>query len=132
MVVVELKVAENDAGDELCGCRSLGEDELVAVVVFEARGQLLRGLCGAVRSVDKVACVGVLGTGVPRLACLRPAAWLKEWPSMARLHQPKLKTLARGQALRGARRKASSRAASPGWIMRRQRDQGKEYLTWCS
>ena len=52
VVVVELKVAGNDAGDELCGCRSLGEDELVAVVVFEARGQLLRGLCGAVKSVE--------------------------------------------------------------------------------
>ena len=45
--------------------------------------------------------VGVLGMGVPRLACLRPAAWLKEWPSMAHLHQHMLKTLARGQASRG-------------------------------
>ena len=27
------------------------------------------------------ATVGVLGTGVPRLACLRPAAWLHQWPS---------------------------------------------------
>ena len=26
---------------------------------------------------------GFLGTGVPRLACLRPAAWLLWWPSMA-------------------------------------------------
>ena len=42
--------------------------------------------------------VGVLGTGVPRLACLRPAAWLKGRPSMAHLQQHKLKTLARGQA----------------------------------
>ena len=42
--------------------------------------------------------VGVLGTGVPRLACLRPAAWLKGGPSTARLHQHKPKTLARGQA----------------------------------
>ena len=45
--------------------------------------------------------VGVLGTGVPRLACLRPAAWLKWGPSAAHLHQLKLKTLARGQASRG-------------------------------
>ena len=36
-----------------------------------------------------------LGTGVPRLACLRPAAWLKEWPGTAHLRQHKLKTLAR-------------------------------------
>ena len=26
--------------------------------------------------------------GVPRLACLRPAAWLNQWPSTTRLHQP--------------------------------------------
>ena len=32
------------------------------------------------------AVVGVLGTGVPRLACLRPAAWLKGGPSTAHLH----------------------------------------------
>ena len=31
--------------------------------------------------------VGVLGMGVPRLACLRPAAWLKCRPSAAHLHQ---------------------------------------------
>ena len=47
------------------------------------------------------ATVGILGMGVPRLACLRPAAWLKEWPSTAHLHQHMLKTLARGQASRG-------------------------------
>ena len=45
--------------------------------------------------------VGVLGMGVPRLARLRPAAWLKEWPSTAHLRQHMLKTLARGQASRG-------------------------------
>ena len=33
-------------------------------------------------------------------------------------------TLARGQASRGRRRKASSGAASPGWLARRRRDQG--------
>ena len=43
-----------------------------------------------------MALVGVLGTGVPRIACLRPAAWLEEWPSTAHLHQHMLKTLARG------------------------------------
>ena len=47
------------------------------------------------------ATVGVLGMRVPRLACLRPATWLKEWPSTAHLHQHMLKILARGQASRG-------------------------------
>ena len=31
--------------------------------------------------------VGVLGTGVPRLACLRPTAWLCERACTAHLHQ---------------------------------------------
>ena len=69
-------------------------------------------------------CVSVLGTGVPRLACLRPAAWLKWGPSAAHLHQLKLKTLARGQASWGGRQEASSGTASSGWLTRRQRDQG--------
>ena len=68
--------------------------------------------------------VGVLGTGVPRLACLWPAAWLKRGPSAAHLHQHKPKTLARGQASWGGRRKASSGTASSGWLTRRRRDQG--------
>ena len=37
VVVVDLGVAGNDADDKLCGCRSLGESELVVVVVLEAR-----------------------------------------------------------------------------------------------
>src|SRR4051812_1201217 len=68
--------------------------------------------------------VGVLGMGVPRLACLRPAAWLKGGPSTAHLHQHRPKTLARGQALRGGRHGASSGTASSGWLARRRRDQG--------
>ena len=68
--------------------------------------------------------VGVLGTGVPRLACLRPMAWLHQWPSTARLHQPTLKTLTRGQDSRGGRQEASSGTASSGWLARRRRDQG--------
>ena len=43
------------------------------------------------------ATIGILGTGVPRLACLRPAAWLHEWPSTNRLCQPTLKTLVRAK-----------------------------------
>ena len=62
--------------------------------------------------------VGVLGTGVPRLSCLRPTAWLHQRPCTAHLHQRTLKTLARGQASRGGRRETSSGAASPGWLAR--------------
>ena len=64
------------------------------------------------------ATVGILGTGVPRLACLRPTAWLKGGPSTAHLHQHKPKTLARGQASRGGRRGPSSGVASPGFLAR--------------
>ena len=63
--------------------------------------------------------------GVPRLACLQPAAWLKRGPRAAHLHQLKLKTLARGQASRGGRQEASSGAASLGRLARRRRDQGR-------
>ena len=69
--------------------------------------------------------IDILGTGVPRLACLRPAAWLKGRPSMAHLHQHELKTLTRGKASRGGRQEASSGTASSGWLARRQRDQGE-------
>ena len=62
--------------------------------------------------------VGVLGMGVPRLAYLRPTAWLCERARTAHLRQQTLKTLARGQASRGGRRKTSSGAASPGWLAR--------------
>ena len=65
-------------------------------------------------SLDVLVTIGVLGTGVPRLACLRPAAWLKGGPSMAHLHEHKPKTLARGQSSRGGRRGASSGTASSG------------------
>ena len=51
--------------------------------------------------------VGVLGTGVPGRACLRPTAWLRQRPMTAHLHQQTLKTLARGQASRGGRHKTS-------------------------
>ena len=46
------------------------------------------------RALGPGATIGILGTGVPRLACLRPAAWLNEWPSTAHLHPHMLKTLA--------------------------------------
>ena len=55
--------------------------------------------------------VGVLGTGVPRLACLRPTAWLSQqavWPIFINKAS---KTLARGKASRGGRHKTSSGVA---------------------
>ena len=76
------------------------------------------------RALGPGATVGVLGMGVPRLACLLPAAWLKGGPSTAHLHQQRPKTLARGQASRGERHGASSGMASPGWLARRRTDQG--------
>ena len=68
--------------------------------------------------ITRLLLVDVLGMGVPRLAYLRPAVWLKPWPNTARLHQPKVKTLTRGQASRGGRHKTSSGAASPGRLAR--------------
>ena len=73
------------------------------------------------RALGMGATVGVLGTRVLGVACLGPRAWLHSRPSMARLHQQTLKTLARGQASRGGRRKASSGAASPSWLARAER-----------
>ena len=51
------------------------------------------------------ATIGILGMGVPRLACLRPRAWLIQRPGMTHLHQQTLKTLARGLASQGGRHK---------------------------
>src|SRR3990170_4982072 len=48
--------------------------------------------------------VGVLGTRVPRLAGLRPTAWLHQRPGTAHLQHHQDKTLERGQASRGGRR----------------------------
>ena len=62
--------------------------------------------------------VGVLETEVPRLACLRPTAWLCERARTAHLHQQALKILARGQASQGGRCKTPSGAVSPGWLAR--------------
>ena len=64
------------------------------------------------------ATVGILGMGVPRLACLRPTAWLHQRPCTAHLHQQTLKTLARGEASRGGRRKTSSGASTLGRLAR--------------
>ena len=64
------------------------------------------------------------GNGGPQ-TCLPAACGVAQrGPSMAHLHQHKLKTLARGQASRGGRQGASSGTASSGWLTRRRRDQG--------
>ena len=70
------------------------------------------------RALGPGATVGVPGVGIPRLACLRPTTWLRQWPRTAHLHQQTLKTLARGQALQGGRCKTSSGAASLGRLAR--------------
>ena len=64
------------------------------------------------------------GNGGPQ-TCLPAAYGMAQWGrSTAHLHQHKLKTLARGQASRGGRPRASSGSASSGWLARRWRDQG--------
>src|SRR4051812_20677702 len=45
--------------------------------------------------------VDVLGMGVPRLACLQPAAWLEWGPSSAHLHQHKTQDPREGPSLAG-------------------------------
>ena len=57
------------------------------------------------------ATVGVLGMGVPRLACLRPTAWWSQQAVRPIFTNKAPKTLARGQASRGGRRKTSSGVA---------------------
>ena len=64
------------------------------------------------------ATVGVLGMGVPRLACLRPTAWLSQQAVRPIFINKASKTLARGQASRGGRRKTSSGADKPGRLTR--------------
>ena len=64
------------------------------------------------------------GNGDPQ-TCLPAACGVAQrGPSMAHLHQHKLKTLARGQASRGGRQGASSGTALSGWLTRRRREQG--------
>ena len=53
------------------------------------------------RALGPGATVDVLGTGVPRLACLRPAAWLSQQAVRPIFINKASKTLARGQASRG-------------------------------
>ena len=70
--------------------------------------------------IDNNVCNNIVGvlSGVPRLACLWPTAWLCERARMAHLHQQAFETLAMGQASRGGRYKTSLGAASPGWLAR--------------
>ena len=95
--------------DGAAGCWGPRRSALAPWLRLEAKSE---------RSLGPGATVGVLGTGVPRLACLRPTVWLHQRPYTAHPHQRTLKTLARGQALRGGRCKTSSGEASPGWLAR--------------
>ena len=70
------------------------------------------------RALGPEAIVGVLGTGVPRLACLRPTAWLSQQAVRPTFVNKASKTLARVQVARGGRHKTSSGAASPGRLAR--------------
>ena len=54
MVEVKLGVAGNDAGDELCGCRSSGEVEPEATGHDEAHGVVLRVPTSAVSALVMV------------------------------------------------------------------------------
>ena len=54
VAVVELRVAGNVAGDELCGCGSSGEVEPKAAGHGEARGVVLRVPASAVSALVKV------------------------------------------------------------------------------
>ena len=62
--------------------------------------------------------------GSPDLPACSLRRGSKGGPSTAHLHQHRPKTLVRGQASRGGRRRASSGTASSGWLARRRRDQG--------
>ena len=64
------------------------------------------------------------GNGGPQTCLPAACSVAQRKPSTAHLHQHKLKTLARGQPLRGGRQGASSGAASLGWLTRRRRVQG--------
>ena len=75
--------------------------------------------------------VGVLGTGVPRLACLWPAAWLKQWPSAAHLLRLKLKTLARDQASRGGRQESFLRSSLVRLAREEAESSRQGYLVRC-
>ena len=97
------------ASTKAVGCWGPRRSALALWLCLEAKSE---------RALGPRATVGILVTGVPRLACLRPTAWLYERARTAYLHQQALKTLARGQASRGGRHKTFSGAASPGWLAR--------------
>ena len=63
------------------------------------------------RTLGPGATIGVLGMGVPKLACLRPAAWLSQQAVRPIFINKASKTLMRVQASRGGRRKTSSGVA---------------------
>ena len=54
VVLVELGMAGNGAGDDFGGCRSSGDDEPEATEHGEARGEVLRVPASAVGALDMV------------------------------------------------------------------------------
>ena len=100
---------KSHASTKAAGCWGLRRSALALWLRLEAKFERTLGL-GAT--------VGVLGTRVLRLACLRPTAWLCWQACTAHLHQQGIQTLVRGQASRGRRHETSSGAASPGCLVR--------------
>ena len=70
------------------------------------------------RTLGPGATIGVLGMGVPRLACLRPTARLSQQAVQPIFVNKAPKTLARGQASRDGQRKTSSGVALSGRLTR--------------
>ena len=65
------------------------------------------------RALGPGATIGILGTGVPRVACLWPAAWLSQQAVRPIFINKASKTLARGRASRGAEPREADDARPP-------------------
>ena len=76
------------------------------------------------------ATVGLLGTGVPRLACLRPTAWLSQRVVRPIFINKAPKTLARGQASRGAKPREADDARPPQEWPSQAGSRGVEISRW--
>ena len=70
------------------------------------------------RALGPGATVGVLGTGVPRLACLRPAAWLHQQPGTAQFGSNNTRPSRGAKPREADDTKTSLGVASLGWLPR--------------
>ena len=77
------------------------------------------------------AVVGVLGTGVPRLACLRPAAWLEWWAGAAHLHQHKTQDPCEGPSLMGRTTRGFLRSGLARQASEEEERSRQGYLAMC-